>query len=103
MCLDGDLLQKGEIKLYLIDLHRMLMNQSIGGKGAMKDIAALYFSAMDIALSLEDIGLFQQNYCQDLPVKFWSDVQRRADKLYAKFHSAKFQKRLQVEKSALEP
>lgn len=103
LCLDGDLLQKGEIKIYLIDLHRMLMNQSAGGKGTMKDIAALYFSAMDIGFSSEDIELFKQNYCQDLPVKFWSDVQRRADKLYAKFNSAKFQKRLQVEKSALEP
>ena len=103
LCLDGDLLQKGEIKLYLIDLHRMLMNQSVGGKGTMKDIAALYFSAMDVALSPEDIELFKQNYCQDLPVKFWTDVQRRADKLYVKFHSAKFQQRLQVEKSALEP
>lgn len=103
LCLDGDLLKKGEIKLYLIDLHRMLMNQSVGGKGTMKDIAALYFSAMDIGFSPEDIELFKQNYCQDLPVKFWTDVQRRADKLYVKFHSAKFQKRLQVEKSALEP
>ncbi|MFM1955777.1 MAG: hypothetical protein RIR20_597 [Pseudomonadota bacterium] len=103
LCLDGDLLKKGEIKLYLIDLHRMLMNQSVGGKGTMKDIAALYFSAMDVGLSLEDIELFKQNYCQDLPVKFWSDVQLRADKLYEKFYSAKFQKRLQVEKSALEP
>ncbi len=103
LCLDGDLLQKGEIKLYLIDLHRMRMNQSVGGKGTMKDIAALYFSAMDVGLSLEDIELFKQNYCQDLPVKFWRDVQRRADKLYVKFHSTKFQQRLQVEKSALEP
>ncbi len=103
LCLDVDLLEKGEIKLYLIDLHRMLMNQSVGGKGTMKDIAALYFSAIDVALSPEDIELFKKNYCHDLPVKFWSDVQRRADKLYAKFNSAKFQKRLQVEKSALEP
>lgn len=103
LCLDGDLLKKGEINLYLIDLHRMLMNQSVAGKGTMKDIAALYFSAMDIGFSPEDIELFKQNYCQDLPVKFWTDVQRRADKLYVKFHSAKFQKRLLVEKSALEP
>jgi heptose I phosphotransferase len=103
LCLDADLLQKGEIKLYLIDLHRMLMNQSIGGKGTMKDIAALYFSAMDVGLSPKDIELFQQNYCQDLPAKFWGDVGVRANKLYTKFHSAKFQQRLQVEKSALEP
>jgi heptose I phosphotransferase len=103
LCLDADLLQKGEIKLYLIDLHRMLMNQSIGGKGTMKDIAALYFSAMDVGLSPKDIELFKQNYCQGLPAKFWRDVCVRANKLYAKFHSAKFQQRLQVEKSALEP
>ncbi len=101
LCLDADLLQKGEIKLYLIDLHRMLMNQSIGGKGTMKDIAALYFSAMDVGLSPKDIELFKQNYCQGLPAKFWPNVCVRANKLYAKFHSAKFQERLKTEKSAL--
>jgi hypothetical protein len=101
LCLDVDLLKRGEIKLYLIDLHRMLMSQAVGGKSAMKDIAALYFSAMDIGLSKEDYNLFKQYYCQDLPLKFWAQVKQRAHKLYAKFHSAKFQERLKTEKSAL--
>ena len=103
LCIDVELMEKGKIKLYLIDLHRMLMNQKPGSKSIMKDIAALYFSAMDIGFSHEDIELFKQNYSQDLPVKFWRDVQDRADKLYEKFHSSKFQQRLQIEKSALEP
>ncbi len=67
----------------------------------MKDIAALYFSAMDIGLSKEDFDFFKQYYCQSLPDQFWTQVKQRASKLYAKFHSAKFQQRLKAEKSAL--
>ncbi|MFM1978387.1 MAG: hypothetical protein RLZZ151_902 [Pseudomonadota bacterium] len=101
LCIDVELMEKGEIKLYLIDLHRMLMNQKPGSKSIMKDIAALYFSAMDIGLSKEDFDLFKQYYCQSLPDQFWTQVKQRASKLYAKFHSAKFQQRLKAEKSAL--
>jgi hypothetical protein len=41
----------------------MLMNQKPGSKSIMKDIAALYFSAMDIGLSKEDFNfvfIFQE-------------------------------------------
>jgi hypothetical protein len=103
LCLDADLLAKGKIKLYLIDLHRVTMGQAPKGRAVMKDIAALYFSAMDIGLSAEDFDLFKQHYTQSLPASFWSDVKARADKLYKKFHSAKFQQRLKAEKSALNP
>ena len=102
LCLDGDLLAKGKIKLYLIDLHRVAMRQVLGGRAVMKDVAALYFSAMDIGLSEEDIALFKQHYTQDLPTNFWGDVKTRAAKLYKKFHSDKFQRRLKAEKSALD-
>jgi len=102
VCINVELMEKGKIKLYLIDLHRMLTNQKPGSKSIMKDIAALYFSAMDIGFSHEDIELFKQNYSQDLPVKFWRDVQRRADKLYAKFYSAKFQQRLLNENARID-
>ena len=102
LCLDGDLLAKAKIKLYLIDLHRVAMQQTPGGRAVMKDIAALYFSAMDIGLSDEDVALFKQHYAQALPANFWRDVKARADKLYKKFHSEKFQRRLKAEKSALD-
>ncbi len=101
LCLDADLLAKGKIKLYLIDLHRVTMGRAPKGRAVMKDIAALYFSAMDIGLSAEDFDLFKQHYLQDLSASFWSEVKARADKLYKKFHSAKFQQRLKAEKSSL--
>lgn len=101
LCLDADLLAKGKIKLYLIDLHRVTMGQTLKGRAVIKDIAALYFSVMDIGLSAEDFDLFKQHYTEGLPVRFWSAVKARADKLYKKFHSAKFQQRLKAEKSSL--
>jgi len=101
LCLDVDLWKKGEVKLYLIDLHRMLMNQSFGGRGAMKDISALFFSAMDLGLNSEDLHSFKQYYCPNLPDKFWVQVKNRANNLYDKFHSHKFQERLKKEKSFL--
>jgi heptose I phosphotransferase len=101
LCLDVDLWEKGEVKLYLIDLHRMVMNQSFGGRWAMKDIAALFFSAMDLGLNSDDLDLFKQYYCHRLPDKFWARVKKRANKLHSKFHSHKFQQRLKTEKASL--
>lgn len=101
LCLDADLLQSGQIKLYLIDLHRMLTKQQLGSKAIMKDIAALYFSALEIGLQPSDMDLFKQHYCQNLPANFWKKVKRRSHKLYEKFHSPKFQRRIKSEKSAL--
>jgi len=83
-----------QIKFYLIDLHRMLLSRKPNVKHNMKDIAALYFSAMDIGLSQEDFNLFKQYYCQSLPDQFWTQVKQRAHQLYTKFHSVKFQQKL---------
>jgi hypothetical protein len=77
------------------------MSQPRAGRAVMKDIAALYFSAMDIGLSNEDLEIFKQNYMQHLPDNFWSDVKHRANKLYQKFHTDKFQQRLKAEKANL--
>lgn len=94
-------LEAGQIKLYLIDLHRMLQQQFANGTAVMKDIAGLYFSAMECGLNATDIALFKQHY---LPQKdtFWQQVCARAQKLHAKFNSDKFQKRLAQEKSAIQ-
>jgi heptose I phosphotransferase len=103
LCLDAKALSVGEIKLYLIDLHRMLIHQNTSIRDNMKDIAALYFSSMDAGLTPRDYLRFKRYYSSDFisaPV-FWHDVENRANKLYAKFHSDKFQKRLVAEKAAL--
>jgi len=103
LCLDADLLEKDEIKFYLIDLHRVLIHPSMSANDNMKDIAALYFSSMDIGLTTRDLLRFRKHYLpqSSLSNDFWQKVQGRANKLYEKFHSEKFQQRLAAEKSAI--
>lgn len=93
-------LTQGKLNLILIDLHRMLMTQPQDGNAVVKDIAGLVFSAKDSGFTVDDWVLFKQYY---LPQSddFWLNVETRANKLYAKFHSDKFQKRLVVEKATL--
>lgn len=93
ICLDGDKLQAGEIFLYLIDLHRVGIASFIKSSARMKDIAALYFSAMDAGLSRRDYLRFLRYYrhtsCKETLKKehvFWRKVSERAKKLYKKFH-----------------
>lgn len=93
-------LKAGQIKLYLIDLHRMLQHQASNGNAVMKDIAGLYFSAMGCGLDAADIALFKQHYLPQND-KFWQQICDRAQKLHTKFNSDKFQKRLAQEKSAI--
>lgn len=93
-------IRQGHLNLYLIDLHRMLNHQAPNSKAVMKDMAALIFSARDSGFNNADWELFKQYYLPQTP-QFWMQVQRRADKLYAKFYSQKFQTRLAKEKSAI--
>lgn len=76
--------------LYVIDLHRAQLRQRTPRRWLMKDLGALYFSAMDIGLTQRDLLRFLRVY-RDQPLRavlrdeasFWRDVLRRADKLYA--------------------
>lgn len=95
-------LAQGEVNLILIDLHRMMLNQSSQGKAVMKDIAGLVFSGMDSGFERADWDLFKQYYLPQTP-QFWAQVEARANKLHQKFHSTKFQTRLAKEKSAIKP
>lgn len=91
----------GKLNLTVIDLHRTLFNQPSDGTTVMKDIAALVFSARDVGFDEADWALFKTHY---LPQSddFWKKVFIRADKLYAKFNSEKFQARLAAEKAKLD-
>jgi UDP-glucose:(heptosyl)LPS alpha-1,3-glucosyltransferase/heptose I phosphotransferase len=91
----------GDIALILIDLHRMLVGQSSSGRAVMKDIAGLYFSTMDYGFNADDWALFKQYYLPQTN-DFWTKVEVRANQLYAKFHSEKFQKRLSAEKAIID-
>ncbi|MDD2934710.1 MAG: lipopolysaccharide core heptose(I) kinase RfaP [Methylotenera sp.] len=104
LCLDAQALKQNQIKLYLIDLHRMLIHHKISMTDNMKDIAALYFSSMDAGLTLRDYLRFKRYYSSGVSgctPYFWRQVEHRANKLYVKFHGEKFQKRLAAEKAAL--
>lgn len=93
LCLDGGRLAAGDIHLYLIDLHRMQVRAQTPDSARMKDMAALYFSALDIGLTRHDCLRFVRRYFA-APLKqslrgrqaFWSRVEQRARKLYHKFH-----------------
>ena len=86
--------------LHLIDLHRMLQGQASSGKAVMKDIAGLYFSAMQYGLTAKDLAVFKQHYLTQAP-DFWEQVEARSQKLLSKFNSRKFQQRLKKEKAAI--
>jgi heptose I phosphotransferase len=90
-----------QLNLILIDLHRMLTGQPANGSAVMKDIAGLKFSAMDCGFTKADWTLFKQHYLTQSD-DFWQQADARAKKLYAKFNSEKFQKRLSAEKSVLD-
>ncbi len=103
LCLDQRGLENHEadIKLYLIDLHRVLIHQNPSRQANMKDIAALYFSSMGLGFTARDYLRFIRYY-QQQPKQFWQDVESRAQKLYAKFNSHKFQQKLAAERSKLD-
>lgn len=84
-----DQLDEKNVTLYLVDLHRVGMRSAVPTRWLVKDIASLYFSAMDIGLNKRDIYRFIKRYT-GLPLKaalvdnplFWKKVQRKAHKLY---------------------
>lgn len=80
--------EKNQFDLYLVDLHRMLLNQAPNGNAVMKDIAGFYFSAMQNGFTLDDLDRFKQHYLKQSDA-FWAQVHKRANKLYEKYNSAK--------------
>jgi heptose I phosphotransferase len=92
ICIDNQKLSKGELFLYLIDLHRVGIRHKILASDQMKDLAGLYFSAMHIGLSQLDFYRFLKAYTgQRLSAlskqdwAFWQQVHKRALRLDAKF------------------
>ncbi|MCJ7773679.1 MAG: lipopolysaccharide core heptose(I) kinase RfaP [Desulfobacterales bacterium] len=90
-----EIIHHSNLHLYLIDLHRTRKQFCFQKRGKMKDLAALYFSSMDIGLNSRDIFRFMRIY-QNKPLKsalynklFWYKVNRRAISLYRKAHGCK--------------
>ncbi|MGC5699904.1 lipopolysaccharide core heptose(I) kinase RfaP [Pseudomonas sp. NFXW11] len=81
----------GELKLSVIDLHRAQTRPQITQRWRNKDLAALYFSALDIGLTRRDKlrflkGYFQQPLRQILAEEaaLLSWLEGKAEKLYAR-------------------
>lgn len=78
---------------YLIDLHRVQIRAITPLRWRIKDVAGLYFSAMDAGLTPRDSWRFLRHYFA-LPIKtihkryrnFLKQVQQRAEKLYQKHY-----------------
>ena len=77
--------EKQSPKLFLVDLHRAQHRPAVPFRWRVKDIGGLYFSAMDIGLTRNDLFRFMQLYTgktlrqtlrQDR--RFWKAVRRRA-------------------------
>lgn len=83
-----------DFPLHLIDLHRAQVRRITPLRWVIKDLAALYFSSMNIGLTQRDLFRFMQEYQQcslRQTIKnrefFWNKVKSRGDKLYRE-HSA---------------
>jgi heptose I phosphotransferase len=82
-------LDPGSLRVYLLDLHRAQMRRAVPERWRVKDIASVYFSAMDVSLTRRDVFRFIRVYT-GLPLRealrtkaaFWKKVRRRARQLY---------------------
>ncbi|WP_372370828.1 lipopolysaccharide core heptose(I) kinase RfaP [Candidatus Uabimicrobium sp. HlEnr_7] len=91
--IDHKKLQSNQVSLYLIDLHRAQYHSLLKRRYIIKDLAAIYFSSMDLPLAEEDLHLFMETYREKSiswilknDLLFWKEVQQRAIKLYRKIH-----------------
>jgi heptose I phosphotransferase len=82
-------LDPDSLRVYLIDLHRAQMRRAVPERWRVKDIASVYFAAMDLCLTRRDIYRFIRVYT-GLPLRealqtkaaFWKKVRKRARRLY---------------------
>lgn len=77
------------LPLYLMDLHRAQQRRSVPRRWLIKDLGALYYSALDIGLSRRDVLYFIRHYAGTLPRhalrndrSFWLAVRERAGQIY---------------------
>lgn len=78
-----------ELQIFLIDLHRVQVRRATPERWVVKDVAGLYFSALNIGLTRRDVWRFMRRYrgasLRDtlrLEAPFWDKVQNRAVQLY---------------------
>ncbi len=84
-----DNIDPDNIRLFLIDLHRVEIRSKIPFYWRAKDVSAILFSSLDIGLTKQDISLFMETYHNTTFEKslskhrfFWWIVKKRALSLY---------------------
>ena len=85
--LDPASVHEKRIRLHVIDLHRAQLRSRIPRRYRVKDLAGIFFSAMDCGLSRRDALRFIAAYTPRagaLDAKIWADVFRAAIRLYRK-------------------
>lgn len=77
------------LKISLIDLHRAQLRSQTPERWIAKDIASLYFSAMDIGLTQRDFYRFMKSYhncslrdCLSKHLTFWNRIEWQGQKLW---------------------
>lgn len=77
------------LKISLIDLHRAQLRSQTPERWLAKDIASLYFSAMDIGLTQRDFFRFMKLYhgcslrdCLSKHLIFWNRIESQGQKLW---------------------
>ncbi len=91
--LDPETLSQPTVRCYLIDLHRAQIRASTPRRWRIKDLAGLYFSAMDCGLSQRDLLRFMRLYTPGglrhalgSDAALWREVDARASRLYQSEH-----------------
>ena len=93
--LDKNSLVEAPLRCHLIDLHRAQLRGHTPRRWLVKDLAGLYFSAMDCGLSQRDLLRFIHHYSDGglrralgRDAGLWRQVARRAARLYRKVDGA---------------
>ena len=91
--LDPASLREGAPRCYLIDLHRAQLRRATPLRWRIKDLAGLYFSALDCGLGRRDLLRFMRCYSAGGLARalgpdrdMWLQVARRAVQLYRRSH-----------------
>lgn len=91
--LDTRTLNSDDLRCHLIDLHRAQIRRRTPRRWQVKDLAGLYFSAMDCGLSRRDMLRFMRHYTPGglrvaltTDLALWRQVAARAQRLYRREH-----------------
>jgi heptose I phosphotransferase len=85
-------LDPAELRIFLIDLHRVQFRKRVPRRWRIKDLASIYFSALDSGLTRRDCLRFIRIYTSgplreslSRDKRLWRQVEKRAARLYRRY------------------